>query len=58
MSSRQDKKLRKFMRKTYQAKVERIAEKYTGLIKPKPVWLPNFLWMAALKLFIITEHIN
>ncbi len=58
MSSRQDKKMRQFMRKTYQAKVERLAEKYTGLIKPRPKWLPSFLWVRLLKILIVTEHIN
>lgn len=56
MSQRQIKKQRQFLRREFQeeyrntAKV--LAEADHKFLKPKPRWIPTFVWIAALRIFV------
>ena len=52
MSHKRTKKLRKLMRKEYDKNIREIAEANGQFIKPKPKWVPMFVWINLLKIFV------
>lgn len=52
MSQKRTKKLRQFMRREYKKDIREIAEINGQFLKPKPRWMPMWLWIRGLKIFI------
>lgn len=52
MSERQEKKMRREIRKQYGATLLKIAEERARLIKKCPKWLPRFVWSMLLSIFV------
>lgn len=56
MSQKQEKKQRKFFRKTFNEeiikKADFIAEQHMKLLKEKPKLVPMFLWIVGLETFV------
>jgi hypothetical protein len=52
MSQKKDKKARRLFRTVFRNRIEEVAEKNARMIKPKPKWIPMFLWIRMLKIFI------
>lgn len=40
------------MRKTYGKLIEEMAEANNRFLKPKPRWVPMWLWIKGLKIFV------
>lgn len=52
MSQKRTKKLRQMMRKEYAKDIRDIAEINGRFLKTKPRWVPMWLWMKGLKIFV------
>lgn len=52
MSQKKSKKLRQFMRKEYAKDIAEIAKANGQFLKPKPRWMPMFLYIPLLKIFV------
>ena len=53
MSGRQDKKLRQLFRKTTKHQAEELGRILGNALKPKPRWIPQWVWIKLLGIFII-----
>ena len=60
MSCKQDKKLRKMMRKEVEAKASALAkariDRDMNMFKAKPRWFPMWLWLKGVGIFIKIER--
>lgn len=52
MSGKQSKKMKQLARREYRAAMQAIAEQHSRLIKPKPRFMPMFLWLWMIGFFI------
>ena len=56
MSGKNDKKLRREVRRLYSKEAKTLAEIYAEtnerLLKPRPRWFPEWLWIKFLSIFI------
>jgi hypothetical protein len=56
MGQRQDKKMRQFFRKEFKTKYEEttefLAQENAKFLKVKPKWVPMWLWVRCLRIFI------
>lgn len=56
MNNRQTKKAKKVYRQQYMEQygklTKELAEHNSNFLKPKPVWVPMFIWLAGLKIFV------
>lgn len=52
MNGKQAKKLRQIVRKDYQKQIEEMAKIFSNYMKPKPRWVPLFIWVKLLRIFI------
>jgi hypothetical protein len=54
--SKQDKKLRQYFRREYQVKADALAESHFKMmeksLKPRPKWIPEWIWLRLLSKFI------
>jgi hypothetical protein len=60
MSAKRNKKLRKEYRKEVEEFMKNggLMELYSLIIKPKPRWMPKWMWMFCVKLFINVQEDN
>ena len=52
MSQKTEKRMRREIRKQYGVTLLQIAKERAQLVKPKPKWLPRFMWVALLSIVI------
>lgn len=52
MNGKQSKKMRKEARRIYENTMKEMAEFHSRFLKPKPKWVPMFLWLAGLRIFV------
>ena len=56
MSQKKDKKMRQFLNREYRDAARKAGEQqinyFKSVLKPRPRWVPKFLWKAMLKCFI------
>ncbi len=56
MSQKQEKKNRRFLKKqfrsTYQGIAETLAKEDHEFLKPRPRWIPEWIWIKLLKIFV------
>lgn len=52
MNGKQRKKLHQLMKREYKRDIDRIAEANGQFLKPKPRWMPMWMWIRGLKIFI------
>ena len=56
MSNKSEKKARKIYRKEFREKyldfTEELAKKNSNFLKTKPDWVPMFIWLFGLKIFV------
>lgn len=52
MSDKQSKKHKQFLRREYAKNIRDIAEANGQFLKPKPKWMPMFIYIRLLKIFI------
>lgn len=59
MSAKQEKKRRKFLRKLFQKQYKNtaveIANEHSKFLKPKPRWMPQWLWLKFIGCFLILK---
>jgi len=56
MSGKQDKRMRKLARKQireeYRERARELAELHSRILKPRPRWFPEWLWIKLLSVFV------
>jgi hypothetical protein len=56
MSSRQSKKQRQFFKREFKKemlqKAQQVGESIGNILKPRPKWIPEFIWIKLLGIFI------
>lgn len=52
MNQRKAKKIRQEARRIYRGSMEELAKVHSQFLKPKPKWVPMWLWIAGLKIFV------
>ena len=52
MSGKQEKKLRRLLRKQYGQTIKEIAEVNARMLKTKPRWIPMFVWLWGASFFV------
>jgi hypothetical protein len=56
MSQKQDKKQRQFFKREFKkqmlAKAQQVGESIGNVLKPKPKWFPQWIWIKLLGIFI------
>jgi len=55
MSNRQDKKARKIMRQEIKLAIEKRLLETNKMIRPKPKWIPKFIWGWILKRILVLK---
>lgn len=56
MNNKQSKKMRQLARRQYRDTMKALAEQHARLIKPKPKYVPTFVWVWLLGFFIYIKH--
>lgn len=52
MNAKQSKKIRRMYRRDYERSAKKVGRLIGNALKPKPRFVPMWLWMAGVKIFI------